>query len=89
MNPLADGIIHSTPMLGQPLFVEDNNGQIVDSGVVTACEFRSVLRGGSHPPLHATMIFVRTTRHADGFSAYPGPEVSVPEPFRSTVRKVA
>lgn len=87
MNPLNDGIVHSAPVLGQKLFVEDCSGEIVNCGVVIACEFRTVLKSGDASPLYATMVFIRTTEHSDGFSVFPGPDLPVPSLFRDTVRR--
>lgn len=45
MESPIDGIVYYNPALGQPLFVQDNDGEMANCGQVTGCEYRVVMRG--------------------------------------------
>ena len=89
MDSPVDGIVYSNPVLTQPLFVQDNDGEMVNCGQVTGCEYRVVMRGTTASVIYATMVFVKTTVFPEGFLVYPATDVPVPESFRGTVQRVA
>ncbi|OGY24509.1 MAG: hypothetical protein A2172_02750 [Candidatus Woykebacteria bacterium RBG_13_40_15] len=89
MDSPNDGIVYSNPVLGQPLFVQNDSGEMVNCGQVIGCEYRAVMRGTTGFVVYATMIFVKTTKFTEGFAMYPAIGTPLPEPFLDTVQQVA
>ncbi len=81
MAPPNDAIVPDNPQLGADLAVTAVDGSEIDCGKVVACGYLQVNRGGSGSQIVATMIWVRTTNFPNGFKAYPGPSVRMPEPY--------
>ncbi len=84
MESPSDGIIYSSPVLGQLLFVRNNEGEMVDCGQVLGCEYKVVTRGSIGHRIEATMIFVRTSIFSKGFMTYPATADLLPESYQRT-----